>query len=506
MEPISWFAPKLSEAVVQDSGPYYPDENVTVSVTSERYYLSKDSYEDLTSFGLRSDSGRVIDHTLEKENPGEINDPEPEALARWHRWTVEIPASEFTNQSQTVATYPSDHPEVEYSTEIPDVDVYVLTDSQLETISMDVKYRVERPEYTVRQTTKEGVRDSLLSAGYEVARVSDDGRKYELQEHKKVADAEYETEQTQFDNRGQRGDFLQLNPEWSEAGTIKKSTTKTKTVTEWRSNREGSGTFTGETREKLVDRAVTRSEKKFRYETTETYQTQETYQDTVTRRVSRVEYEERCTAFGCQMYGRTVTETHRYTVTKTRTVTRTRTNVETYWSTRAQSPTHEYTGQRRTITVEPAEYDRQYQYEVKKEETNVERVFLAENRVQTSPAEYEWQEQNTIHDKFHAETAAKAEDVRIANVRSTNRWTMKKQTDSEIGTVSDLRSDWIVLQTIGTGEATLVREYGYSEADRVRSTVERSTKLQVTHQEPNLVSNKKIKNILLEKLREENEV
>lgn len=499
---ITWFAPDLVEASIEEPGPFYPNETVPISVVSERYYLSKNTYYNLTSFDVRSAAGRVTDHELVEERPGQVDDPDPEAMSRWHRWTVEVPAKAFVDGDPSAASYPTAHPIVEYGVDLPEPEVYTPTRTELRDVSTSVEYRVERPQYTVRRTANENVRDSLLDEGYSVEDVSQTGHEYQLEEYVKTDDAEYEVNRNEFSERGRRGYFLELNPDWSAAGSTTRTNTWTTTEYEWRSSKSGQGTFTGETRREVVEEPVYRTEKKFRYTTTETYETTVTYEDTYTTTDTEIGYEKKCTAFGCQIYQTTVTETETHTVTRTKTVTRTRTVQETYWSSRPRRVSHEYTGDIRQVTVREPEYEDQYQFKVEESHSETYRVYLAEQRNLVEPAAYAWQPQNTVSSRIQAETAAKALDVRIASTTSVKEWTLKKGAGTEITTVDHPQQDWTILKTIGRGEATLIRHYVRENGKELSVTKQRKKSVTVEHVEHGSAPIEKIKDILTQMITE----
>jgi hypothetical protein len=498
--PISWFAPKLVDASLEDGGPYYPNETVKFTVTSEQFYLSKNTYEDLTAFELRTSHGKVSGSEKLEEKPGEIDDPDPEAMAKWFQWTVEVPARAFLDDDPSVASYPAKHPDVEYPIDLPEPVLYTPTLSEVRKQSTEVRYRVERPIYEVRQTTETAVRDNLLDGGYEVHRVDDEGLEYHLEKQVKLSDAVYDTESREFDNRGRRSEFLEIHPEWEEAGSVTETRSWTTTAEEWRSDRTGEGVFKGETRRELVEDGVYKTEKQFAYEDTETYETTETYRTTYTTTETYVEYEETCGPFGCFKQGTTVTDTTVHTVTRTKTVTKTRTSTETYWSTRARAPSHEYTGDRRRVTVSEPEYERQYLFEVERERTESTRVYLAENRTRVEAASYAWEHWETTKDRLSAETAAATTGIRISDITPTRQWTLKKQTDTGRMTTKHPSEDAFVVETIGTSEATLVQHYTRVDAEQTAGSHTRTESIIVRYNETGLVPETKIKDILERKM------
>ncbi|MXR19494.1 PKD domain-containing protein [Halobacterium bonnevillei] len=500
--PISWFAPKLEDASMKEDGPFYPNETITFSITSEQFYLSKNTYEDLTSFSLRSEYGKVTGREKFEEKNGEINDPDPESMSNWYEWHIEVPARSFLDDSPTAATYPTNHPKVEYSIALPEPVVYSPTRTELRNETSSIKYRVERPKYTNRQTQEKKIRDNLLSAGYHIHRVSENGLKYNLEEQVKVHEAKYDVEQLEFDSRGRLGDFLTVNTEWENGGSQIESETVTKTVEEWRSTRNGDGEFTGETRQKLVQDGTYETEKKFQYEKNEEYQTTETYTHTYTTTNTYVEYSEQCGSFGCIQSGTTVTETEYHTETRTRTVTKSRTIQDTYWSTRARSPSHEYTGQSRQITIREPIYERQYRFKIEKEETIRDRIYLAEHKELVERAEYEWQHRDSVNEQLHAETAAAAENVRISDITATKKWILRKQTGTQIGTTTSLKRGWEVLKSLGRSEATLVQHYARKDTKTTPSSRTQEESVIVKHEEPGLITEQKIKEILDRKMTE----
>jgi len=501
--PISWFSPKLVDASLEEGGPYYPNETVKITVNSEQFYLSKNTYETLTAFELRTSHGKVTGSEKLEEKPGEINDPDPQAMAKWFQWSVEVPARAFLDDDPYVASYPTQHPDVEYPIDLPEPVVYTPTYTEVIEHSREVQYRVERPIYEVRQTTETAVRDNLLDGGYEVHRVDEEGLEYHLEKQVKVEEAEYDTESLEFDNRGHRSDFLAMHPEWEAAGSETETRSWTTTAEEWRSDRTGEGVFTGDTRRKLVEDGVYETQKQFSYEDTETYETTETYRTTYTTTETYVEYEETCGPFGCFKQGTTVTDTTVHTVTRTKTVTKTRTSTETYWSTRARAPSHEYTGNRRQVTLSEPEYERQYLFEVERDRTESTRVYLAENRTRVEAASYAWEHWETIKDQLSAETAAATTGIRISDITTTRQWTLGKQTATRRMTTKNPSENAVVIETIGTGEATLVQHYTRADAKQTAGSQTQKESIVVRYNENGLIPETKIKEMLGRKMEAE---
>jgi hypothetical protein len=499
---LSWLVPKLQEASFEQDGPSYPNETVTFTVWSEQYLLTKPTYENLTSFALRANQGTVTNSTLLRNAPDGVNEPDTLYFPRWNRWTVEVPARAFLERTPTVSSYGTDHPVVQHDLELPEPDVYIPTSSTIENVTVDVEYRVKRPDQVMRQTTNEDVRDSLLTDGYAVEATSKSGYEYELEEFVKVQDAQYDIDQKQFDRDGRRQYYLSLNPDWERAGTNTETRIWTTTEDVWRSDRDGDGTYTGETRRKLVEEGTYRTEKQYEYETTETYQTTISYQDTYTTTEIRVSYEEKCSAFGCFKYRTTTTETVQHTVTRTKTVTRTRTVDRQYWSSRPRDSSHDYTGRTRRITVSEPEYERQYKFEVERQHSETNRVYLAEHRTLVQPTSFSWQGMSTVSSRVQAETAAMAQDVRIGNVVPAKQWTLTNRDGSETVRVDSLDQDWTVLETIGEGEATLVQQYIRDGEKRLANTRTQEFEISADHSEPGLISKEEIRNIITEKLEE----
>ncbi|WP_336037899.1 PKD domain-containing protein [Halobacterium yunchengense] len=504
---LHWFAPELRNASVVDEGPFYPNETVEVVVWSDVFRYSKPEYEDSASFALDSDSGRVVDRELFRD-PGPQNGiPEGEPRSRQYRWTVEIPAREFLDSSEPleVASAPTEKPVIADSLPLEEPTVFVPTDAEIDEIDTSVRYRVERPTYQKRATVDETYRDELLGDGYEVALTTNSGQEYVLEERVKVEDAEYDVDRMEFQQRGRRGMYLEDNPEWEDAGSQLETRSWTTTEREWRSDQSGDGTFTGNTRRKLVEHGRYQTEHEYRHETTETYWTTETYQDTYTTTETETVTRERCTAFGCYNYQTTTTETEYHTVTRTRRVQETRTVTETYWATRPRGWSHERTGRERTITLEEPEYERQYEFEVEERHEETTRVYFAAHRTLVQPAEYEWQTEKTVARQSLAELEANADDTRIAETRPTREWILKKQDGTEVTTRGYTEPDWEVLETIGTAEATVIQHYTPNSGKQVASkrTKEQQTKIEIIEQSQ--VTREKIKDQLVKELKRKHE-
>ena len=497
---LDWFAPELAEATIEEEGPFYPNETVTVSVDSERYYLTKPTYEENLSFRVRSEHGSVVDRMVSEQEPGEVNDSDPLGLGQWHTWTIAVPAKAFYDGAINVSVYPTAHPHMEYNITVPQPRVYESTYSEVTDVSTSVSYLVERPRYTVEQTANEQVRDDLLDAGYEVRGVDDAGHEYQLEKYVKTDPVEYDVDRQRFHERGRRQFFLESNPEWSSNGTTTETRTWTTTETEWRSSRSGAGTFTGNTRRKLVREGEYRTEKQFEYETTETYQTTETYEDTYTTREREIKMQEKCGMFGCRVYQTTVTTTETHTVTRTREVTHTYTVDRTYWSTRPRSHTHEYTGDLRRVTVREPEYEQQYEFEVERQHSERQRVYLAEHRTLLDPASYEWQSWKAVQSKFQAESAARSADVRIAGIEPSKQWTLKKQTGTKTVRKSSRTAGDSVSKTIGQANVTITKYVTREETKQLPEMKSQKSHRIVEHIEDGVVPQKKIKYILKQKL------
>ena len=499
---LEWYAPELASVSIEGSGPFYPNETVRFSISSEIFHYSKWTYEESTSFSLRIEEGRVVGHELLRETDSELDGPDAETRSREHRWTVEVPARAFMNQSDSlkVASYPTEHPEVGYELPLPEPSMYILKKSEFRDISTDIEYLVERPEYAVRRTADVTSRDVLLEDGYEVRKKTKSGRKYHLEKRVKVQDAEYDVDTEKFRQPGLRDFYLEENPSWEAAGTEEEISTWTTTERVWHSDLSGPGEFTGNTRDELVESGVYRTEKQFQYETTHTYETTETYQDTYTTTETSIGYETKCTAFGCFEYQTTVTETEHHTVTRTRTVTQTRTVENTYWSAHARSPSHEYTGRSRRITLEEPEYERQYEFQVEQLHRDEERYYLAERRVKVQPATYEWREQEVVSSRARAESAAIAPDVRIGESSPAYEWTLEKRIGTEETTVRYVEPDWQVIQASGERNATWVREYVRSDGKMSAVVEKRTEQVSASFNYPRFISSELIINTLKEKM------
>lgn len=471
-------------------------------MNSERYYLTKSTYEDNMSFKIRPEHGSVSNRALLEEKPGQVDDPDPEGTGRSHRWTIKVPAKAFRDGTLNVSSYPTMHPHMEYNITVPQPTVYASTYSEVTDISTTVSYLVERPQYTVKRTANERVRDDLLDAGYEVRRVDEGGHEYHLDKYVKTDPVEYDVDKQRFRERGRREFFLESNPEWSANGTTTETRTWTTTENEWRFSRGGSGTFTGDTRQKKVRNGEYRTEKRFRYETTETYETTVTYEDTYTTTESEIKLREKCGMFGCMTYQTTVSTTETHTVTRTKEVTRSRTVEKTYWSTRPRSYTHEYTGDIRQVTVREPEYERQYEFEVERQHSETQRVYLAEQRTLVDPASYEWQDWTTVHDRFQAESAARSADVRIAGTVPSEQWTLRKQTGTETVRTSARRAGDSISKTLGRANVTVTRYFTREDTKKLPEMESREVYRIVEHTENGAIAEEEIEYILMKAVEE----
>lgn len=229
----------------------------------------------------------------------------------------------------------------------------------------------------------------------------------------KTQPAQWETVTKDFDSKFQRQLFLDGTDSWQADGTSEERRERTQVDRVWRDYRGGPGELTGDTRRVRVEPAEVETLREYEYETEYTVQ------------VTEEEERESCLpGLGCRTY------------TVETTTEETRTTEHDYWSSFPRNPTHDWTGDTRTRTVERAEYERQYEYRVEETEMYWEQVYHVSTREKVQPAQYEWQHHETVTTERAASVMTTSPDIRQAGTDRTLEWTLRRQ-DGTVTRVTD---------------------------------------------------------------------
>ncbi|MFC3476812.1 PKD domain-containing protein [Halobacterium litoreum] len=506
---LHWFVPDLAEPVVDKPGPYFPNESVTYTVKTNTYELAKQRYQNDTGgdhidFGLRTDVGNVTGHNRVENEPGggEGDNPDDDSAGAsyiYHEWDVSVPAHELLDGQPNVTIYATDSPQATRTVSLPKPALYEPLNTYSNVTDMDVQYLEERDDHTVRKTSNPTRKDALEAQGYDVYRTSRSGTAYHLEKRTKTQSAAYDTRQREFANEMGRKLFLGANPTWSSAGSEMRVREWTETDTVWRNSRTGGGEFTGDTRRTVVDPAEYRTEWQFRYEERVAYETTEHYQYTVEWTETETVTRENCLpGLGCREYKDTITVTHSKTYEGERQVTKYRDETRTYWSQRPKNPAHDKTGARRSVKVENADYERQYEYSVTTHHERTERTYLASKTVQTQSAEYEWLPYETVESDRAKLIYTSNADVRVGETEPTKQWMMRLDAGTSLEQVSDPANPSNVVRTSVTATVELrtrLRSPSSGQKGQVQTqtreiTVEESADVFLTTEESkNFISN-----------------
>jgi hypothetical protein len=397
----SYYVPQIEGFELLSEGPYTADDRVRMRVTTYPYKFSKKTYS--ADIGIEGTDGVRV-HKWRKEvwgdDPGEIG--VDKRRSRKYIGVISVPVSALANEDESPAieVYNKERPDrVRYTEQIPVVDG-LSGDYVLRNVSIDsVTYTVRKPDVTTVKVQLEADRDVFLKKGYEVVDKTTHGTEYHLEQKVQTSPPEYETLTEEFGSSGTRRTFLRRSDGWFAAGSERRTTERQVTRTEWRDRRGGEGSFTGDTREKLVRSA--------RYVTKRQYEYTKTVVKTGTRTV------EKCNQFWCYTQERTYT--YFDTVTKK------------YWAHNKQRPSHRYTGRTKRTKVRDAKYETQYEYRFTETVTETRRVYLAEKTRMVSPATYEWKHYLTTKNEKTAKTLIKLdEDARVESTSPTIEWTLQK--------------------------------------------------------------------------------
>jgi hypothetical protein len=451
---LDWFVPEIEEARVLGDSTYLPNETVTFRVRTQDYELAKSTYADDIGLELNSDHGTVGPQYRNGErvnsgNSDEIADRPGGDSFIVHSWNVSVPAEEFLQGEPTVILEAADNPRASREFELPRPVVLRPVSTQSHVQSLDRRFLIRKQQYDTRSTADPDVRTALQSVGYEVRSIRETGTEYHLEKRVKTQSAAFETEQREFASMSLRDQFLGGHPAWSSGGSETQTKEWTTTETEWRSSKSGSGTYTGRTRQHMVEPAEYETQREYEYRTKEEYTKTETYQVTKTKTVTETVIRERCTALGgCREVEVEVTKTVETTVTKTRTVEATRWVTETYWASRPRSAVHDRTGNRREVKVADATYERQYEFETEQQHRSTQRVYLAENTVQVQSPEYDWQQYDVALSERAASMQATQSDIRIGHTEPTKRWILRQEDGTHRELIEHASEPNNVIQTV----------------------------------------------------------
>lgn len=421
---LEWFVPGIQSPEAQNVETVFPQDTVTYRVRTSEYELSQAVYEKdelgkLIDFELVSDVGSVGGHSRywENENGGIFDQSRPEGFEDsyiFHEWFVSLPASEFLRGDQpTVRIQSTSQDEAFREVELPDPRMYDQIGSSVDLWEFDVEYVEERPRYEVETTAEPGRKEALQRMGFDLYTARQSGTEYHLEKRVKTQPAQWETVTKDFDSKFQRQLFLDGTDSWQADGTSEERRERTQVDRVWRDYRGGPGELTGDTRRVRVEPAEVETLREYEYETEYTVQ------------VTEEEERESCLpGLGCRTY------------TVETTTEETRTTEHDYWSSFPRNPTHDWTGDTRTRTVERAEYERQYEYRVEETEMYWEQVYHVSTREKVQPAQYEWQHHETVTTERAASVMTTSPDIRQAATDRTLEWTLRRQ-DGTVTRVTD---------------------------------------------------------------------
>jgi len=485
---LDWFTPGLQTPKVQNTEPVFPQESVTYRVRTNHYELSKSVYEEkeygkLIDFELVSEAGTVSDHKrfAKDKNSGEFDQNLPEGFNEaylFHQWNVTVPASEFLDgDPPTVRIQSTDQKEAFREIELPNPGLYEQVDASSELTELDVDYVEKRPGYEVQRTTSSERKNALQRMGFELYAARQTGREYHLENRVKTDSAEWETVTRDFSSKFRRKLFVDGSSEWRAAGSSEQRRERTVVERVWRNSKDGGGEFTGDTRQIQVEPADVETLREYEYE--------RTYHVEVTKEEERREC---MRGLGCWKYTVETTETE------------TRTTEYDYWSSIPRNPSHHWTGATRVRTVDRAEYERQYEFRVENTETYWDQVYHASTREKFQPAQYEWQQFETVASKRGAAIMTTVRDVRLASTEPTLEWTLRRQ-DGTVKQITDSPEDRSrVVETEVSASADIEAEFlpPNSRTQPVLVTKERS--VDVAHTIDGFVPIEEAKNTIRNKV------
>lgn len=483
-EILDWFTPGLQTPAAQNTETIFPQDTVTYRVRTKEYELSQAIYEKdklgkLIDFELVSDVGSVGGHSRywENENGGSFDQTRPEGAEDsyiFHEWFVSLPASEFLDEEQPTVRIQSTNQEAAFrEVELPDPKMYDQIGSSVDLWEFDVEYVEQRPDYEVETTAKSGRKDALQRMGFDLYTARQSGTEYHLEKRVKAQPAQWETITRDFGSRFQRELFLENGGDWRADGSTEKRRERAVTESVWRGHRGGGGEFTGDTRRVRVEPAEVETLREYEYETEYTVE------------VTEEEERESCLpGLGCRTY------------TVETTTEETRTTEHDYWSSRPRNPTHHWTGDTRTRTIERAEYDRQYEYLVEDTETYWDHIYHASTREKVQPAQYEWQHYETVTTERAASVLTTSPDIRQASTEPTREWTLRRE-DGTVTRVTDTPQQRSrVVETRMTARAHVEARY-LPPNPSVRSEIVTNERVvDVTKNSDNFVPVRKAKNII----------
>ncbi|USZ68642.1 hypothetical protein NGM10_02605 [Halorussus salilacus] len=475
---LDQFVPEVESREILTEGPYYGDETIEIRVETEPYHFSKRTYYDDFALDISTTGpeAEVVEWRQVEAPDSEHSGPGEDAYR--YAGIVEVPASELSSTTDTpeitVSNEENEHQNVQV--EFPEADVFTADGSYWSNLTVqNLKYSIERPETREVTADTKAERDDYRMDGYAVSDETET-TEYVLEERTKVEDAEYETETKEFASEQNREMFLSTESEWDPAGTAQKEVTRTRRDTDWRDTNPAerpewsdsdlwNGEFTGETRQKLVEPAEYRTERRYEYERevektgtrTVTRTRRVTIPKTGTRTVTRCDI-----GLGC--YETTETYTYYETVTRsyttTETYTYTTTETETYWARSRLDSDHGRTGETRRIKEEDAVYKTQYEVEQKERYTDSVTVYEATREKMVAPAKYEWERAQTTEEAMLARHKANSDDDwRIGEQTTKTMWTLSKQTG-----VTEFESEYYeneehVVETSATVEGDVIQTY-----------------------------------------------
>jgi len=419
--------------------------DVYFRISTPVYAFTKHNYDADLSISIAGD-GRVVEWRNEEASldGGGANSPgsAEDGLEQRYTGLVAIDRDEFEDGSVEVSIYNDAQPEttaMSYSATLTEGSAEETLSRQDLTIE-DVQYEVKTDRKQRVVTPKPDKRAAYEDRGYTVVAERQDAIAYDVERASERRRTEMERQT--FDSQQAMRRFLRTAAqEWRHAGT--ETTTERRRVTEtvWRASKDGSGSFTGRTKQVLVPNTGMAIERE--------------YVETVNKTLTVTKEVVLPTPAGPRF-----TE-----VTREKTVTRER----TYWAKTPDSPDHSRTGATRLVPGEET-LETRYEYEVERYEKKEVRRYVVERTV--SQRETVWRDDGTVSATPSERQRIKSnEDLRITDTEYRTEWVLERN-ESRKTVVNEYRDEDDVTQTIVYVSGDLVRRNGTDGSTAVVSEFE----------------------------------
>ncbi|WP_256299487.1 PKD domain-containing protein [Haloarchaeobius salinus] len=430
---MQFFVPQIESVEQISEGPFNATDTVQFEISSDNWGFTKDSggYYDV-DLSYESES-RYVTVLSGDEIPLEYRTEEQGDEQRQYsqRAIVEVQAASLSEDTvqPTVALYNDAHPDrIRTNVTLPTVEVRNQTTTEQFRDNLTVEslaYEVRRENGTKHQTaTNQRELQVYLREGYEI--VNENRRTTGVLLERQVESEEEHTSRISFGTEEDRTQYLRENPNARAAGSHAETQLETETEYEWRDERVGPGTYTGQTRTRTIPaqtRILTQYETEVRHTRTVTKMVRKPFEHTVQR--TRERDVVRCNQIvGC--YEATVTETVTDTVNEYRMVPtiveETWWTTSTYWSTFPHSPSDSSTGRTKQVVVRGSRQVQEYRFAIERQEQVTRETFFA-TQTQSETVE-EWETYQTVQNEAIAQKIARQDDIRVGEVEQESSWTV----------------------------------------------------------------------------------